>query len=94
MAMVRGGLSAADEVSARVSARASGERVLVEDAMTVSSRSWVNPDGSMTVEEAGVPVRFLDSTGAWRDIDTTLKADAKGSAAGPSWPSERMRKFS
>lgn len=62
-----------------MTARSSGRRVLIEDATTVSSRSWANPDGSTTVEEVGVPVRFLDNSGVWREIDTTLKADTKGS---------------
>ena len=78
--------SAADEVSAQVSARASGSRVEVLSARTVSSRTWVNPDGSLTTEEAGVPVRFLASDGSWRDIDTTLIADTAGSARAGASP--------
>lgn len=43
-----GELSAADEVAAQVSARASGSRVEVLSARTVSSRTWVNPDDHLS----------------------------------------------
>lgn len=37
-----------------------------------SSTTYVNPDGSVTVESATGPVRVKDSDGSWHDVDTTL----------------------
>ncbi len=64
-----------DWVSAQVSAAASGKRVEVLSARTQTARSWVNPDGTVSAEEAAAPVRF-ERAGAgadgWVDIHTTL----------------------
>ncbi|MET9453118.1 DNRLRE domain-containing protein [Streptomyces cinerochromogenes] len=57
---------------ARRRAAASGERVEVTALRTESSTTYVNPDGSVTVEAATGPVRVKDDDGAWHDLDTTL----------------------
>ncbi|MEW2131462.1 DNRLRE domain-containing protein [Streptomyces sp. NPDC005435] len=58
--------------AARRSAAASGERVEVADLRTESSTTFVNPDGSVTVESSTGPVRVKDDEGSWHDVDTTL----------------------
>ncbi|MER8012438.1 DNRLRE domain-containing protein [Streptomyces sp. NPDC094149] len=75
-APVSSGTAIADEDAtigaARVSAAASGERVEVTALRTESSTTYVNPDGSVTVESSTGPIRVKDDDGSWRDVDTTL----------------------
>lgn len=85
------GLSAPDEVSARVQARATGARVEVLGLRSESATTWVNPDGTLTSEISTAPVRFRDrASGAWRDVDLSLLKSGKllapaGSASGVSF---------
>lgn len=85
------GLSSPDEVSARVQARATGQRVEVLGLRSESSSTWVNPDGSLTSEIATAPVRFRDrASGSWRDVDLSLVKAGKlvvpaGSSSGVSF---------
>ncbi|WSJ47841.1 DNRLRE domain-containing protein [Streptomyces sp. NBC_01317] len=70
---------AADLPSARVAARLSGKRVEALSERTETSTTWANKDGSLTTELAAGPVRFQDdATGAWRDVDLDLVANAEG----------------
>jgi RHS repeat-associated protein len=48
--------------------------VLVGDQLAADSTTWVNPDGSLTTEVFGSPVRVPDVGGkfGWRDLDFTL----------------------
>jgi RHS repeat-associated protein len=71
--------SAKDLVAAQVTARAQGARVEVEGLRTESSTTWVNPDGTLTTDQHGVPIRFRDERGAWRDIDLSLAQASDGS---------------
>ncbi|AXG77659.1 DNRLRE domain-containing protein [Streptomyces paludis] len=64
---------ATDTDSARVAARLAGKRVEVLSERTESSTTWANPDGTVTVDTFGGPVRYEDDlSGAWRDIDVAL----------------------
>ncbi len=73
---------AADPVAAAVGARSSGQRVEVLSLRTQMSRTWVNPDGTWTTEDAAGPVRFVDAvSGEWRDVDLSLVAGPGGVAA-------------
>ena len=69
-----------DLVSARVTARAQGARVEVEALRDEFSTTWVNPDGTMTTQAHGGPIRYRDSAGAWRDVDLTVGTSLDGSA--------------
>ena len=60
--------------------------VLDAAATTGSSREWVNPDRSRTVEIMAAPVRWQDPLGVWRDLDLTVAAPAGGVLAGVSSP--------
>ncbi|MFJ3786834.1 DNRLRE domain-containing protein [Streptomyces sp. NPDC090093] len=78
---------AVDIASARVAARLSGRRVEALSERTGSSTTWVNKDGSLTTELTAGPVRFQDPvTGAWRDVDVDLAAQADGSVAAKAHP--------
>lgn len=63
---------AEDLVSAGMTARAQGSRVLVEGLTTESSRTWANPDGSLTTETAAGAVRVKQDDGSWVDVDLDL----------------------
>lgn len=71
---------AADFLSARVQAEASGKRVLVGSALDEFSSTWVNPDGTRTTESFGSPIRVRDEGGhfGWRDLDFTLVENVDG----------------
>ncbi|MBM6405314.1 hypothetical protein JQN72_13800 [Phycicoccus sp. CSK15P-2] len=73
--------SAADLVSAQLTAKAQGARVEVEAMRTETSTTWVNPDGSLTTQEHAAPVRFRDGSGVWREVDLGVVESADGSAA-------------
>ncbi|MGW6444039.1 DNRLRE domain-containing protein [Lentzea sp. NPDC055074] len=70
-----------DVLSAAVSARAQGSRVEVEDLRTETSTTWSNPDGTMTTDEHGAPVRFRDAKGGWQDIKLDWRAERDGTVA-------------
>lgn len=72
---------AADLLSARVQASLRDHRVLVGDQLAADSTTWVNPDGSLTTEVFGSPVRVPDVDGkfGWRDLDFTLVFASDGS---------------
>ncbi|MDQ1713838.1 MAG: hypothetical protein QOE45_3288 [Frankiaceae bacterium] len=66
-----------DLLSAQMTARTSGHRVLVTGMTDETSRTFANPDGTLTSEIASEPVR-VHQDGAWTDIDTTLVSDESG----------------
>ncbi|WP_181043615.1 FG-GAP-like repeat-containing protein [Actinokineospora auranticolor] len=72
---------AATESAARVAARVSGRRVEVLDQRSESAQVFVNPSGSLTLEQTGKPVRTRKN-GAWVDIDTSLRLDGGRVVAG------------
>jgi hypothetical protein len=78
-----------DLVSARVTARAQGSRVEVESLRDATSTTWVNPDGTMTTQQHGGPIRFKDPAdpkGGWRDVDLSLAEAADGTVAPKGHP--------
>lgn len=54
-----------------------GESVEDTSLRTVSSRTWRNPDNTLTSRVHGAPVNFLDG-GQWRSIDTSVIVDGSG----------------
>ena len=76
-----------DLVSARVTARAQGSRVEVESLRDATSTTWVNPDGTLTTEQHGGPIRYKDSVGGgWRDVDLTMTEGPDGTVAPKGHP--------
>jgi hypothetical protein len=56
-------VAAEDYTSARLQAALTGKRILVVSELTGVSSTWVNPDGSLTTESYGSPVRVRDGVG-------------------------------
>jgi RHS repeat-associated protein len=73
-------VAASDYASARLQAGLTGQRILVVSELTEVSSTWVNPDGSLTTESYGSPVRVRDGSGeyGWRDLDFTLELTSRG----------------
>lgn len=86
------GLVRPDAVSAAVTARASGKRVEILADRSETSRTWANPDGTLSSEMAGGPVRFKDptatATDGWRDVDLTLQHNADGTVSPAAAPNK------
>ncbi len=73
-------LTAPSAADAAALAAQSGQPVEVTDALTKTTATFVNPDGSYTMDLALGPVREPDSSSAtgWSNIDTTLVSGASG----------------
>ncbi|MCE1179925.1 MAG: hypothetical protein LWW86_12985 [Micrococcales bacterium] len=75
-----------DAVSARLSARAQGSRVEVEQLRTETSSTWVNPDGTSTTQQHQGPIRFKDpkakdpKSAAWVNVNLDVEAKGDGTA--------------
>ncbi|WP_091561803.1 DNRLRE domain-containing protein [Micromonospora pattaloongensis] len=76
---------AADIRSARVAAKLSGLRVEALSERTEDSTTWANPDGSLTSELAGGPVRFKRDD-KWVDVDVTFNPRSDGSVESRAHP--------
>jgi len=74
-------LSRPDVLSSAVTARSQGSRVEVEALRTGTTTTWVNPDGTLTTDTHGAPIRYRDGSGAWRDVDLTLRSNEDGSVS-------------
>ncbi|MEU8763946.1 DNRLRE domain-containing protein, partial [Streptomyces sp. NPDC048659] len=68
---------AADLASARTAAKLSGKKVEALSERSETSTTWANPDGSLTSELFGGPVRF-ERDGAWTDVDVRLRKAPDG----------------
>lgn len=75
-----------DLVSAQVTARAQGSRIEVEALRDATSTTWVNPDGTLTTQQHGGPIRYKDSGGGWRDVDLTMAEAPDGTVAPKGHP--------
>ncbi|MEV6209571.1 RHS repeat-associated core domain-containing protein [Kitasatospora sp. NPDC051914] len=73
-------LTALDVPSAIATARLRKARVEVLGEAAEQSRTWANPNGTLTTESYALPIRFKRD-GQWVDVDTTLKAGSDGSVA-------------
>ncbi len=73
-------VAASDYASAGLQAGLTGQRILVVSELTEVSSTWVNPDGSLTTESYGSPVRVRDGSAkyGWRDLDFTLELTSRG----------------
>ncbi|WP_157254935.1 DNRLRE domain-containing protein [Nonomuraea typhae] len=63
-----------DRVSAALAARLQGQRVRVADETTATTLTYVNPNGTVTLEASSSPVRVKRGD-SWVAIDTTLIAE-------------------
>ncbi|MFI5868247.1 DNRLRE domain-containing protein [Streptomyces sp. NPDC051546] len=83
---VPGPAEASDPASAALAARLQNRRIEALSERTENSTTWLNPNGSTTLEAASGPVRFKDTSGAWRPVDTALVRRPDGSVAATSHP--------
>ncbi len=60
-----------DRVSAALSARLQGSRVLISGETTESTLTYANPDGTITLEASSGPARVKQGD-VWTPVDTTL----------------------
>ncbi|MEU1389955.1 MULTISPECIES: LamG-like jellyroll fold domain-containing protein [unclassified Nonomuraea] len=63
-----------DRVSAALTARLQGSRVLVTGETTETTLTYINPDGTTTLEASSGPTRVKQGD-TWAPIDTNLVAD-------------------
>ncbi len=75
-----------DLLGAQLLARTSQHRVLVTGLTSQTMQTWVNPDGSLSSEQATGPVRVQQRDGKWLPVDTTLRV-TKGVLAPVNVPS-------
>ena len=78
--------AAEDYLSARLQANITKHRILIVSELSETSTTWVNPDGTLTTDSFGAPVRVRDASGeyGWRDLDFTLVFDDSGFARAKS----------
>ncbi|MFI5532970.1 DNRLRE domain-containing protein [Kitasatospora sp. NPDC051853] len=76
---------APDEASALLAARLNKRRIEVTGARTENTTLWANPEGTLTQEVAGGPVRMKVGE-AWVPVDTTLVETADGAVAPKAHP--------
>jgi RHS repeat-associated protein len=67
-----------DLVSARLAAAGQGSRVEVSSLDSVTSTTWVNPDGTLTTDIGSQPVQAQDANGTWHRLDDTLRQRPNG----------------
>ncbi|MER7517135.1 DNRLRE domain-containing protein [Streptomyces sp. NPDC126499] len=77
-----------DVTSAVLRARMEGRRVEVTDARTETRTLWANPDGTLTEDQAGGPVRFRADDGTWTEVDISLEKAADGEVEAKAHPLE------
>ncbi|WP_238005876.1 RHS repeat-associated core domain-containing protein [Dactylosporangium sp. AC04546] len=76
-----------DKSAAMITARWCGGKVEVLSERSETTKVWANPDGSLTAEQFSGPVRVADGD-TWKDVDTSLVADAGGSVSARVHPNK------
>jgi hypothetical protein len=74
---------AKDFFAARVIAKATHNRVLVTGLLDEFSTTYLNPDGTLTIDSYGSAIRVRDdrTNSGWRDLDYDLVFNADGSVS-------------
>ncbi|MEW2488173.1 DNRLRE domain-containing protein [Streptomyces sp. NPDC048411] len=75
--------------SALVAAQVSDRRVEVLDRRSETSTTWANPDGTLTTEQAGGPIRMIRD-GTWVDVDVNFARNGDGTVRAKAHP-EHLR---
>ncbi|WP_328957370.1 DNRLRE domain-containing protein [Kitasatospora purpeofusca] len=81
-----GPAEAKDIATAHLKARLENRRIEVTDERGEATTTWVNPDGTTTLDLASGPVRFKDKDGSLRPIDVNLAQQADGSVKAKGHP--------
>src|SRR5215471_5103219 len=66
-------------VAARARAVATGKPVAIPELTTEDSTTVANADGTFTLRTTVLPTRMKDASGAWENIDPTLRRNPDGS---------------
>src|SRR5256885_2835300 len=75
-----------DDASASQAAARFHSRVEVSSRRSEASRTFANPDGTVTVEESAVAVRVRKADGSWVPVDLTLKRNPDGTVSPAAAP--------
>ncbi|MEU7587300.1 RHS repeat-associated core domain-containing protein [Micromonospora sp. NPDC049230] len=67
-----------DEAAALVTARVTGKKVKITSRTSETAEHWALPSGEIEALMDSAPVRFRESDGSWRPIDTKLVARGDG----------------
>ncbi|MFF2656461.1 DNRLRE domain-containing protein [Kitasatospora sp. NPDC058032] len=81
-----GAAEAADIASAHLKARLENRRIEVVGERTESTTTWINPDGTTTLDMATGPVRYKDGSGRLQPIDVDLAQQPDGSVKAKGHP--------
>src|SRR5262245_38386195 len=73
------GASTDPHVAARARAAATGKPVPIPELTTEDSTTVADPDGTFTLSTTVLPTRMKDASGAWENIDPTLRRSPDGS---------------
>ncbi|MFJ2780824.1 DNRLRE domain-containing protein [Kitasatospora sp. NPDC087315] len=85
-AQALGPAEAPDLATAHLKARLENRRIEVTDERTESTTTWINPDGTTTLDMATGPVRYKDKSGKLQPIDVNLARQADGSVKAKGHP--------
>ncbi|MEV7353829.1 DNRLRE domain-containing protein [Kitasatospora sp. NPDC091276] len=81
-----GPAEAKDLATAHLKARLEDRRIEVVDERTESTTTWINPDGTTTLDVASGPVRYQDAAGRLQPIDVDLARQPDGSVKAKGHP--------
>ncbi|MFD9366816.1 ricin-type beta-trefoil lectin domain protein [Streptomyces sp. NPDC060020] len=73
--------------AAKALAKSSGKPVVIEQLTTASSQTSATPRGTLTTESTPVPQRVKTASGAWQQVDATLRANSDGTVSPAVVPS-------
>ncbi|MER6298968.1 DNRLRE domain-containing protein [Kitasatospora sp. NPDC001539] len=82
----QGPAEAADLATAHLKARLENRRIEVVDERTESTTTWINPDGTTTLDMASGPIRYKDRSGRLQPIDVDLARQSDGSLKAKGHP--------
>ncbi|WP_327676149.1 DNRLRE domain-containing protein [Kitasatospora sp. NBC_00458] len=81
-----GPAEAGDVATAHLKARLENRRIEVTGERTEATTTWINPDGTTTLDMATGPVRYKDKSGRLQPIDVSLARQDDGSVKAKSHP--------
>ncbi|MFD7985211.1 DNRLRE domain-containing protein [Kitasatospora indigofera] len=81
-----GPAEAEDVATAHLMARLQNRRIEVVGERTESSTTWINPDGTTTLDMASGPIRYKDRSGRFQPIDVDLARQPDGGVKAKGHP--------
>ncbi|MEU9143987.1 ricin-type beta-trefoil lectin domain protein [Streptomyces sp. NPDC048349] len=74
--------------TAKDQAKSSGKPVIVDHLTTATSQTFATPSGTLSTDTTPVPQRVKNTSGTWRPVDATLRANADGTVSPTAVPSK------